>query len=257
MASTVGRLVLPGDIIHLDNEEQESDSASGPRRLDLGPGLRRIAGSGCRVTEPGVYRHRAPRSHWLDSSWRRYVPVRGQCVIGVVTNRAGENLLLDIGANQMATLSLLAFEGATRTNRPAVGPGALVLARLVTAVPHCQPELTCVNSRGKADALGVLPSGDSCAVLWRVPLLVCRRLLAADCQILPALGKRLAFELAVGLNGRVWVSARNARQAVCVLQALREFWRDELVVDSTPLSKQPTAGYVMGADGDVTDFKPA
>ena len=50
----------------------------------------------------------------------QYVPVRGEFIIGVVTNKAGDIFRVDIGANEIASLSYLSFEGATKRNRPDV-----------------------------------------------------------------------------------------------------------------------------------------
>ena len=46
--------------------------------------------------------------------------MRGEFVIGIVTNKAGDTFRVDIGANEMASLSYLSFEGATKRNRPDV-----------------------------------------------------------------------------------------------------------------------------------------
>ena len=48
------------------------------------------------------------------------MPVRGEFIIGVVTNKAGDIFRVDIGANEIASLSYLSFEGATKRNRPDV-----------------------------------------------------------------------------------------------------------------------------------------
>ena len=50
----------------------------------------------------------------------QYVPVRGEFVLGVVTMKAGDTFRVDIGANEIASLSYLSFEGATKRNRPDV-----------------------------------------------------------------------------------------------------------------------------------------
>ena len=41
-------------------------------------------------------------------------------MIGIVTNKAGDTFRIDIGANEIASLSFLSFEGATKRNRPDV-----------------------------------------------------------------------------------------------------------------------------------------
>lgn len=50
----------------------------------------------------------------------QYVPCKGEQVIGIITNKAGDVFKVDIGASDQASLSYLAFEGATKRNRPDV-----------------------------------------------------------------------------------------------------------------------------------------
>ena len=198
-------IVLPGDVIEADED------------LDLGPGLRRDP-RGCVVLQPGVHRFRAPRTHWVDTHCRRYVPVRGQCVIGTVTARAGDLFRVDIGAHEPAALSYLSFEGATKKNRPNVQVGDLVLARLLAANKDMEPELVCVNSKGRAEGLGVLSAEG--ALDFRVPLHVCRKMLSPACGLLKRLGSELRFEMAVGMNGRVWARSDSTRYTAAVAAAI-------------------------------------
>ena len=46
------------------------------------------------------------------------MPAPQESVIGVVIARSGENWRVDVGAAHMANLDGLAFEGATKRNRP-------------------------------------------------------------------------------------------------------------------------------------------
>ena len=46
------------------------------------------------------------------------MPAPQESVLGVVIARSGENWRVDIGAAHMAALDGLAFEGATKRNRP-------------------------------------------------------------------------------------------------------------------------------------------
>ena len=48
----------------------------------------------------------------------KYIPAPQESVIGVVTARSGENWRVDIGSAHAASLDGLAFEGATKRNRP-------------------------------------------------------------------------------------------------------------------------------------------
>ncbi len=80
---------------------------------------------------------------------RRYIPCVGDNVIGMVIERHGENLILDIGGPFAAVLNSLAFEGATRRNRPKLGEGDLVYARVTLAHKDVDTELSCTEVSGK------------------------------------------------------------------------------------------------------------
>lgn len=43
---------------------------------------------------------------------------------------------------------------------------------------------------------------------------------SATCPVLEALGKKLSFEIATGLNGRVWVNAAAPRSVIIVANAI-------------------------------------
>lgn len=50
----------------------------------------------------------------------QYVAVKGETVIGIVTVKSGDVFKVDFGGSEQASLSYLAFEGATKRNRPNV-----------------------------------------------------------------------------------------------------------------------------------------
>lgn len=66
--------------------------------------------------------------------------------------------------------------------------------------------------------LGALRGG----TLVKASLAYARRLLDPSCAVLNALGGRLAFEVAVGANGLVWVNAGSPRDTVAVCSALEK-----------------------------------
>lgn len=181
----------------------------------LGPGLRRqdehvVA---CKV---GILQHKEPNTFWVDSYQRRYVPVRGEHIIGVVTSKAGDIFRVDIGSSEQAALPYLAFEQATKKNRPDVNTGDLVYARLVVASKDFEPELVCVNSSGKKGKLGVLSDG----FVFNCSLNLARMILRENCPLLAALTKEIPFEIAVGLNGRIWIKAKSVKETIAVGNAI-------------------------------------
>ena len=48
----------------------------------------------------------------------QYVPAAQESVIGVISQRQGESYRVDIGSAHMTSLDGLAFEGATKRNKP-------------------------------------------------------------------------------------------------------------------------------------------
>lgn len=65
----------------------------------------------------------------------QYVPVKGDHVIGIVTAKAGDLFKLDVGGSEQASLSYLAFEGATKRNRPNVQVELLFTGDNALAMP--------------------------------------------------------------------------------------------------------------------------
>nr|CAD7432908.1 unnamed protein product [Timema monikensis] len=138
----VGDVVLPGDKVCEISEDQK-------KRVILGPGLR-LNVDQVLISKCGILRMKNANVYWVDSHQKRYIPSRGETVVGVVTTKSGEVFRVDIGSSDQASLSYLAFEGATKKLRPDVNVGDIVFARLITASRDMEPELICVDSYGKA-----------------------------------------------------------------------------------------------------------
>jgi exosome complex component RRP40 len=156
-------------------------------------------------------------------------------------------LTVDIGGPFKAVLPMLSFEGATKRNRPAVYEGDVVSARVVTSNPDMDPVLSCVDAQGKASGLGHLKGGLTleCSCAWARALL--SRPMPA---VVAALGKEAAFEMAAGLNGRVWVDAPSAGLAVRVAAALARA-EEELGPgdDAAAFVRRALAGELSAAGG--------
>ncbi|XP_061490957.1 exosome complex component RRP40 [Rhineura floridana] len=230
----IGQVVLPGDALLLPGHTQaESErlclATSGPQkgRLVCGPGLRR-GGDGLLVTKCGLLRYRGPGgpagsgsgsggTYWVDSQQRRYVPVKGDHVIGIVTTKAGDIFKVDVGGSEQASLSYLAFEGATKRNRPNVQVGDLIYGQFIVANKDMEPEMVCIDSSSRANGMGVIGQD---GFLFKVSLGLIRKLLALECEIIQDLGQLYPFELVLGMNGRIWVRAKTIQQTLIVASVL-------------------------------------
>ena len=73
--------------------------------------------------------------------------------------RHGDNFKLDIGSANLATLPMIAYEGASRKNKLNFKINQLVYARVVVANKDMEPELSCTGRNGKPDGFGLLSGG--------------------------------------------------------------------------------------------------
>lgn len=78
----------------------------------------------------------------------RYIPVEGDSIIGIITDRFGESWNVDIRGPFTATLGALSFEGVTRRSRPNLRHGDLVYARVTQAPRDADPTLVCTDADG-------------------------------------------------------------------------------------------------------------
>ncbi|KAL7579475.1 hypothetical protein ACA910_007858 [Epithemia clementina (nom. ined.)] len=264
--------VLPGDDIssHIVQQVGEKD------KIMLGTGLRRSTttnnnhvyatlsgclqyqcrssgGGGGGKNKPSIKKH----VYWIRSSnSARQVQVQDR-VVGIVQERVGpdgaggEYYRVSLGAEtrMTAVLSNLSFEGATKRNKPNLEPGQVLYARIAEYVPCLEPVLSCQlgpndNSSIKAKdwmtnegVYGILQGG----TVFPVTLGLARVLLSSSAGGLwesvtrhPLTSK---FEIAIGVNGLIWIHASPSPHATIVLQ--------NAVINSQLLTPEQTAGMVQ------------
>ncbi|PFH53401.1 hypothetical protein AMATHDRAFT_45664 [Amanita thiersii Skay4041] len=170
------------------------------------------------ATKAGELKHSVKGSQWwIESNSRRYVPVLHESVVGLITQRLGEAYRVDIGSAHHASLDGLAFEGATKRSKPNLKVGSLVYARVSLAHKDMEPELECFGAQThKAEGFGELKGG----FVVKCSLEMCRCLLNPKHFLLPMLGRRFPLDAAIGMNGRVWVSAKNVKEHIIVSRCI-------------------------------------
>ncbi|MCJ1349753.1 exosome non-catalytic core subunit rrp40 [Peltigera leucophlebia] len=216
--------VIPGDIIPTEDLPMPSN---GSKPLKLGPGLRHtppstisavLAGSLC--IEP------KKNAIWVENSTGRYIPQIHDVVIATVHHSSTDFFHCAISPyTTFAQLPHLAFEGASKKTRPQLVAGSLIYARVTSASKFMDPELVCVNpSTGKSEGMGELKGG----MVFSLSLGMSRSLLAKKQTneggqlVLEEMAKKLAFEVAIGRNGLVWVKADGVRETLLVGRALQK-----------------------------------
>ncbi|XP_072745764.1 exosome complex component RRP40 [Anoplolepis gracilipes] len=215
MEVSAGDVVMPGDSLK-DIASNKKEGKNEKENVILGPGLRR-EGDKVYVCKAGILKKREPTVYYVDSYQKRYIPNRGENVVGIVTQKSGDIYKVDVSASEQATLSYLAFEGATKKNRPDLQVGDVVYAKMLIASKDMEPELVCVDSQGKENELGVLSSD---GMMFTCSLSLVRKLLNPECPLFRMLGRNQAYELAAGMNGRIWIKARSVQETIAAANAI-------------------------------------
>jgi len=217
-------VVLPGD--HVTDKLK--------KKQKLGPGLRRSKDDRIIATLAGRLEV-TDSVAFVRQSLRRYRPMAEDRVVGIVESRMGavdgqgDVYRLNIGASHLGNLNNLAFEGATKRNRPRFSPGDLVYAR-VASVNADEGSCTLSCTLGPHDvgvprkdwmtnesAYGELRGGTTCQISTGLS----RELLHLESVILQALAMtKWPFEVAVGVNGIVWMHSSTPEHTVAIRNAL-------------------------------------
>jgi len=244
--SKVGTIFLPGDQL-LDLSEVET-TGDKQKNIHFGPGIRQD-GKNAYVCKAGVLKKREkPLCFWIDTNQKRYVPVKNDTVIGIVTSSGTESFKVDIGTSKLANLHNLAFEGATKKHRPKLKSNDIVFAKVTLASKDMEPELTCIDENQRAMNMGPLSDG----YMFTVSLNLCRQLLRLpECLVLKLLGKHFPFEIVVGLNGRVWIHSKGIIDMIAIANAIvsSEFMEAEQISFMIKQLIESISG-IAGADDD-------
>ncbi|UZJ51988.1 hypothetical protein CBS101457_001308 [Exobasidium rhododendri] len=169
---------------------------------------------------------------WVESNSKRYIPALHDQIICQITNRGTESYQVTLfNSYTSATLSGFAFEGATKRNKPNLKVGTLLYAQVLSASRHLEVELTCVDQNtGKSNGYGELKIEEeqegktvgNIAMLWSVSCGLAKSLLKPAHPLLARLASHFPFEVAVGVNGYVWVRAGQAKHVIAVGKVLEQ-----------------------------------
>lgn len=178
------KVVFPGDTL-------TSNIVKNGGSVNIGVGLNLLKDK-VQATNAGILSYRAPSQYWVETSRKRYYPREGDQVVGVIEDRGGDFYTVNIFTGSACILNRLAFEGATKRNKPELKKGDVVYAKVISAAAELDTEITCISSSSSKrewssgeTIYGVLNQG----LLINVQTGYARKLLRPDCQVLNSLGK--------------------------------------------------------------------
>ena len=231
-------IVLPGDNVTRQIDFPSEESGSEKIVPKLGTGLRydKTTKQVYATCSGRLERHRNKAVYFVKQNLKRYRPSLEDRVVGIVEGRAGPDgaggdlYRINIGGAHSALLSNMQFEGATKRNKPAFQPGQLLYAR-VSALNHglLDPFLSCINGphdegvprkdwMTNEGCYGELRGGTCC----RISTGLARELLHPSNTVLAELAKaKLAFEVAIGVNGFLWIHSRLPEHTILIQNAVQ------------------------------------
>lgn len=236
----VGCVVLPGeDVTEVIHNISAAGKSSGKKAPKIGCGLTYYNNDPSRqrvvVTHAGRLVHRkSSNTYMVVSNYKRYIPNRQDRVIGIVEERMGDYYRCNIFGPHSALLPTLAFEGATKRNKPNLSTGSTVYCRVVSAPRDIDPELSCKVGGG---GTGTTSDGGASRKDWltgectygelkggtliKISIGLARELIHPKNVVLEVLGKSLSFETAVGVNGVLWVNSPHPEHTILICNAIK------------------------------------
>lgn len=250
-------IVLPGDNVTSQiNEIQQNASQKKKKPIKIGRGLDiKLNHDDNNDTVPPIYSTLAgrlqynPSSHtvYILSNSKRYIPQIHDRIIGIIEDRMGDYYRVTIPGCTMGNnilLNTISFEGATKRNRPYLGTGDLIYARIVNCFDFTSEiEISCIVNRGRDDihqdggrlnddggasrkdwmtdegTYGQLKNG----TCLQISTGLAQELLHPNNVVLHALGSSagLKFEICIGVNGYVWVHSERPEYTILILNAIQ------------------------------------
>ncbi|EKX72008.1 conserved hypothetical protein [Theileria equi strain WA] len=122
-------------------------------------------------------------------------------------------------------MSIEDFRGATKRNKPELNEGDVIFCQVTRHYPRYEmpTEVSCIDADSVKQwttnecYFGQLMDG----VTFDVPITYAVSLSRDKCYILKKCASKLKFEIAVGLNGRVWVKGSNIQETLLVARFIK------------------------------------
>lgn len=141
-------LTLPGDDLTSKLfQNPQLNTPSSHSFIKIGNGLIYIKNKVVSTTA-GELAYRPPSLYHVKSNKKRYFPRESDQVVGIIEDKTAEFYIVNIYCGFSCILSRLAFEGATKRNKPELKRGDVIYARVITAENDSDTELSCISTIG-------------------------------------------------------------------------------------------------------------
>lgn len=206
-------VMFPGDTLKVN----ETEITIGPNfELDSQTETEAIL----KATNAGLLQSKTQRKgtlYYVDSPYGEYTPQIGDMVLGTVIGQFGEYYRVSLSDHLIVLLNMYAFPNASKKNRPRLEIGDLVYARVESTHKSVDAEISCMDAMGKEGGFGILKGGYCIDISQSYARFL---LYNTDAPVLGKLVQKVAFELAVAVNGKVWVKSDDDKSTMFCATAI-------------------------------------
>lgn len=208
-------IVLPGDEINADKSKPLSLGPGvycDPITEEIGP-----VNAGIEV----ITDTKKGQALYVDYNSKRYIPSIGDLVIGIIVGQYSDSYKVSLSNFSSAvSLSYMAFPNASKKNRPTLKVGDLVYSRVSAAEKELESEIECMDpTTGQDSGFGLLDGG----VVLDINLAYARNLtFNQKFPLLELLSKFTQFEVAIGLNGKLWLKCEEFKHTLACYRSITD-----------------------------------
>ncbi|KAI5955730.1 RRP40 [Candida jiufengensis] len=205
-------IIIPGDQLPIDAQNPHINTT-------IGPGIYKIPKTQDLIPSTSGYlevnKHQNSQSAYIESNTKRYIPHNNDFVIGTIVGSIGEYYKVSLqNFSSTVLLNFFAFPNTNKKNRPNLKTGQVVYGRIVNDDNDStfETEIECFDASNNRESggFGIL---DDSGYIFNVPLNYARELLYnSKSSVLENLAKKVQFEIAIGINGKIWLKCSDGLQ---------------------------------------------
>ncbi|KAI5966312.1 RRP40 [Candida pseudojiufengensis] len=207
-------IIIPGDKLPIETQESTTKTTIGPGIYKI-PRTSKIIPTTAGYLEIDQKYHQNSKLTYIESKTKRYIPHNNDFVIGTIVGTIGEYYKVNLqNFSSSILLNFFAFPNTNKKNRPNLKNGQVIYGRIVNDDNDStfETEIECFDGSNNKESggFGIL---DDSGYIFNISMNFARELLYnSKSPVLELLAQKLKFEIAIGINGKIWLKCDDGLQ---------------------------------------------